>query len=208
MLAVTSFLRERSPSIIAVVVLSGTYLIYTVTRRSIRAYRRAIFKKKNGCKPVPFFPHKDPIFGLDFFIEGSKLLKTGKFLPRTQERWSLVNNGVYTYSHLVLGNRLIVTIEPENIKTILATQFKNFQMPRTRLDNFVPFLGHGIFTTDGKEWEDSRSLLRPSFNRSLIGDIEVFQRHVSKMIARIPKDGTTVDLQKLFFMLTLDSGKL
>lgn len=206
MLAVTSFLRERSPSVITILLLGGTYLIYTVTRRSIRAYRRSIFKKQNGCKPLPSFPHKDPIFGLDFFIEGSKLLKTGKYLPRTGERWNLVDNGARTYSHLVLGERVIVTIEPENIKTILATQFKNFQMPARRVDSLVPLLGHGIFTTDGKEWEDSRNLLRPSFNRSLIGDIEVFERHVSKMISKIPKDESTVDLQKLFFMLTLDSA--
>ena len=146
-------LPERSPSIIAVVLVGGTYLIYTVTRRSIRTYRRSIFKKENGCKPLPSFPHKDPIFGLDFFIEGSKLLKAGSFLPPTQERWDLVNNGVNTYSHLLLGNQVIDTTEPENIKTILATQFENFQMPRTRLDNSIPLLGHRIFTTDGKEWK-------------------------------------------------------
>lgn len=39
-------------------------------------------------------------------------------------------------------------------------------------------LGHSVFTTDEKEWEASRSLLRPSFNRSLIiGDLEVFEKH-------------------------------
>jgi len=68
--------------------------------------------------------------------------------------------------------------------------------------------GHGIFTTDGKEWEESRALLRPSFSRSLVGDLKTFESHISKMIARIPRDGSTVDLQELFFMLTLDSGKL
>lgn len=206
MLAITTFLRERSPSIIAVALLSGIYLSYILVRRSVLAYRHSVFSKANGCKPIPKFPHKDPIFGLDFFVEGSKLLKTGGFLPRTRERFSLVNNGVNTYSHLVLGKRMVITCEPENIKTILATKFKDFEMPDRRKVAFVPLLGHGIFTSDGKAWEDSRALLRPSFNRSLIGDLVVFEGHVSKMIARIPKDKSTVDLQELFFMLTLDSG--
>jgi cytochrome P450 len=208
MLAITHFLQERSPAIIAVTLLSGTYLLFALVRRSINAYRQSVVSKANGCKPVPRFPHKDPVFGLDFFIEGGKLLKSGFFLRRTQERFTEVNNGVNTYSHLMMGKRMVVTTEPEIIKTVLATKFKNFEMPARRKDAFLPLLGHGIFTTDGKEWEASRSLLRPSFNRSLIGDLEIFESHVSKMIARIPKDGSTVDLQELFFMLTLDSGKL
>lgn len=69
-------------------------------------------------------------------------------------------------------------------------------------------MGHGIFSTDGKEWEASRALLRPSFTRSLIGDLEVFESHISKVISKIPTDGSTFDLQVLFFKLTLDSGML
>ena len=208
MLAITSFLEDRSPAIIAVTLLSGTYLLFTLVRRSINAYRDSVISNANGCKPVPRFPHKDPVFGLDFFIEGGRLLKSGFFLRRTQERYTEVNNGVNTYSHLIMGQRVVVTMEPEIIKTVLATKFKNFEMPRRRKDTLLPLLGHGIFTTDGTEWEASRALLRPSFNRSLIGDLAVFESHVSKLIARIPKDGSTVDIQELFFMLTLDSGKL
>jgi cytochrome P450 len=207
MLAVTSFLQERSPSIIAVFILGGTYLLYTLLRRAVRAYRRSAFSKAHGCKPVPAYPHKDPVFGFDLFFEGFKLLKTGGYLSRTQERYGRVNNGVNTFTQLILGDRVVVTCEPENIKSILATKFKDFEFPKSRKEAFLPLLGHGIFTTDGKEWEASRALLRPSFARSLIGDLDIFASHVSKMIARIPQDGSIVDLQELFFMLTLDSGK-
>jgi cytochrome P450 len=74
------------------------------------------------------------------------------------------------------------------------------------LQALQPIFGHGIFTTDGKEWEASRALLRPNFARNQIADIETFEHHVSAMISWIPKDGSTVDLQELFFMLTLDSA--
>jgi hypothetical protein len=207
MAPISRFLEDRSPSVIAVTALGGTYIFYTLVRSSITAYQRSVVSKQNGCKPVPAYPHKDPIFGLDFFIEGGKLAKAGKLLPRTAERYEEVGKDVHTFSHMVLGKPVITTTEPENVKAVLATNFKDFEFPTRRKNAFYTLFGHGIFTTDGKEWEASRALLRPSFNRSLIGDLEVFEQHVSKMIARIPRDESTVDIQELFFMLTLDSGK-
>lgn len=41
--------------------------------------------------------------------------------------------------------------------------------------------------------------------RSQVGDLDTFDHHISAMISRIPKDGSTVDMQALFFMLTIDS---
>jgi cytochrome P450 len=67
-------------------------------------------------------------------------------------------------------------------------------------------LGHGIFTTDGKEWEASRALLRPNFVRNQIADLNTFDHHISALVSHIPKDGSTFDLQSLFFMLTMDSA--
>lgn len=41
------------------------------------------------------YPHKDPVLGLDGFVEGAnKLLTAGGFVRRTRERYGLVNNGV------------------------------------------------------------------------------------------------------------------
>jgi cytochrome P450 len=39
-----------------------------------------------------------------------------------------------------------------------------------------------------------------------VADLESFSSHVDRMIALIPRDGSTVDLQELFFRLTLDSA--
>lgn len=70
----------------------------------------------------------------------------------------------------------------------------------------MPVFGKGIFLSDGMDWEHSRAMLRPNFVRSQVADLDVFEAHVGKLIARIPRDGETVDLSKLFFMLTIDSG--
>lgn len=42
--------------------------------------------------------------------------------------------------------------------------------------------------------------------KSQIVSLGMFERHVRELIEKIPKDGSTVDLQKLFFNMTLDSS--
>jgi cytochrome P450 len=42
--------------------------------------------------------------------------------------------------------------------------------------------------------------------RNQVADLDTFDHHISAMISQIPKDGSTVDIQALFFMLTIDSA--
>lgn len=47
-------------------------------------------------------------------------------------------------------------------------------------------------------------MLRPNFVRTQIGDVEMFEKHVEHLIQAIPRDGSMVDLQDLFFRFSLD----
>ena len=116
-----------------------------------------------------------------------------------------MRNGHHTYFKILFTN-FIQTLEPENVKTMLALDFKKWGLGDRRKHAFVPLLGHGIFTTDGAAWHNSRELLRPNFVRSQVGDLDTFEIHVDQLIKAIPKDGSTVNLQDLFFMLTMDSA--
>lgn len=49
-------------------------------------------------------------------------------------------------------------------------------------------------------------MLRPSFTRQQVGDIAIYERHVQHLLALIPRDGSTVDLQELFFRMTMDTA--
>ena len=73
-----------------------------------------------------------------------------------------------------------------------------------RPDVFGPLLGDGIFTQQGAAWKHSRELLRKQFARIQYQDLYHFAEHVDNLIACIPANGT-VDLQPLFFSLTLDT---
>ena len=101
---------------------------------------------------------------------------------------------------------VILTIEPENVKTMLSTKFNDYSLGRRRREVFIPFFGHGIFDTDGKEWERSRALIRPNFVRAQVADLKMFEEHIQHLVDAIPRDGSTVDLQDLFFGLTMDSA--
>lgn len=88
----------------------------------------------------------------------------------------------------------------------MALNFKDWGLGERRKAAFVPLLGHGIFTTDGHAWQHSRELLRPNFARSQVGDLATFDKHVDHVFKAIPHDGSTVNLQDLFFQLTLDTA--
>lgn len=68
------------------------------------------------------------------------------------------------------------------------------------------FLGDGIFTQDGPSWKHSRDLLRRPFTRMGYQDLKGFTEHVDDLVSDLSArscEGTTVDLQPLFFRLTL-----
>lgn len=108
-----------------------------------------------------------------------------------------------TFKAYTPGQNAVFTVEPKNVQTILALKFKDFELGTNRIKSMRPLLGYGIFCTDGSQWEHSRALLRPNFARSQITDIEIYQTHVAKLINHIPHDGSTVELQKLFFRMVI-----
>ena len=71
---------------------------------------------------------------------------------------------------------------------------------------FAPLLGDGIFNSDGARWANSRHLLRPNFAREQVADLGMLDKHFKLMMKFIPKDGSTVDLQELFFCMTMDTA--
>ena len=57
----------------------------------------------------------------------------------------------------------------------------------------------GIFTTDGKQWSDSRQLIRPQFIKDRVSDLEIFERHIEILLSKLGGRGEEVDVKNLFF---------
>ena len=66
-------------------------------------------------------------------------------------------------------------------------------------------IGEGIFTQDGPQWKHSRDLLRHQFVRMQYQNLEGFREHVEGLIKTLKDSEGLVDLQPLFYRLTLDT---
>lgn len=91
--------------------------------------------------------------------------------------------------------------------SVLSVAFDDFSFGEVRKSIMRPLFGNGIFTTDGSTWSHSRQLLRPALKRTNMAPLmRMMERHFQIMLKCIPTDGTTVDLQPLFFSFTMDTA--
>lgn len=116
----------------------------------------------------------------------------------------------HTAELTTIVSRVIITDDPENIKAILTSQFADFGKGELFHREWYDFLGDSIFTTDGDMWAASRHLIRPMFVRDRLVDMEIFEKHVQKLISYLagpsPQDSRVVDVGPLFFRYTLDAA--
>jgi len=105
--------------------------------------------------------------------------------------------------YLLFGPRAHHVLDPENVETILSTRFQDYGFG-VRDEVFAPLLGHGIFTQEGPAWKHSRELLRGQFIRTQYQNLDHFREHVDNLLDCLPSKGS-IDLQPLFFKLTLDT---
>ena len=164
--------------------------------------RRRALAKQHGCLPPNKIPNKDPILGIDRFLDNLKAISEHRLLAT----WHLALKSTKSHTAImrVLGGTLFMTDDPENLKTMLATKFDEWSIGRERINELSRFIGHGIFTAEGAAWKHSRDLLRPCFERTHVADVSIMEKHMSRLISLVPKDGTTVDLQHVFYKFTMD----
>ncbi|KAF2770368.1 putative P450 monooxygenase [Teratosphaeria nubilosa] len=114
----------------------------------------------------------------------------------------------YTVEVVPLGMRMIFTADEENTKAILATQFQDYGKGPQFRKEWMDFLGHSIFTTDGELWHNSRSLLRPQFIKDRVSDLHTFETHVQALLPMLAgtHSDATVRVDDLFHRFTLDAA--
>jgi cytochrome P450 len=125
-----------------------------------------------------------------------------------------------TLEQKFLGTRAYGTIEPANVEAILSTESagkKTISYTKTvpnnstgfgmgpRREIVLPMFGDGILTQEGAAWRHSRRMLRPQLHHKQYEDLAVFQTAIDDLISRLHAVEGVVDLQPLFFCLTLDT---
>lgn len=133
-------------------VLAGC-LVLLVLASKVQNYLEAqAFAQKNGTQPARKLPQWEQWVGIQNVLEMLRAAKNHGILELGLRRYTAMGK---TFETKALGKTFTHTIDPENIKTVLSTNFKDFAVGQ-RIDTLGPLLGSGIFTTDGAAWEHSR----------------------------------------------------
>ncbi|KUI61103.1 Cytochrome P450 52A13 [Cytospora mali] len=178
-------------------------LVVLVIARKVQNYLEIqAFARKNGTQPAKKLPQWEQWVGIQNVLEMLRAAKNHGMLDLGLRRYMALGK---TFEAKALGRSFTHTIDPENIKTVLSTNFKDFGVGQ-RIDTLGPLLGSGIFTTDGAAWEHSRAIVRPTFAKLQVSNLDTFETHVNHLISLIPSNGATVDLAPLFFRLTIDAA--
>ena len=186
----------------AIVFFLGAYLSFLVVRYLLQLRHHRQLAKSLGCEPTT--RGGGGFLGLYGFFKLSQAVKEKRWVEFIADQYQTYGN---TVRQVFLSRTIISTIEPENIKAILATQFKEFGLG-TRHREFYPLLGDGIFTLDGAGWSHARGLLRPQFARDQVADLDLMDDHIRNLVDLIRQNdsGASFDIQRLFFLLTIDSA--
>ncbi|KAK4185988.1 cytochrome P450 [Podospora australis] len=158
--------------------------------------------------------------GLDFVYKSVRASMTHQ--NYTQWKALFNDNKAETVEVRIAGRRIVMTVDHENIKAILATQFHDYGKGEPFHEEWKAFLGDSIFTTDGDLWHNSRQLIRPQFIKDRVSDLATFEKHVQTLFRAIANggalngpdqqvdieagNGRPVDISDLFFRLTLDAA--
>jgi len=125
-----------------------TFLVYQIASLILQHRHRTIKARELGCKRAPRLPCADP-FGIQnamLLIKADSQKRMPEYqIERSEEMCQREGRVCSTYEAIMPpGKTHFVTSEPENVKAILATQFKDFGLPYLRIADFNPMLGLGI----------------------------------------------------------------
>ncbi|KAF1937165.1 hypothetical protein EJ02DRAFT_433585 [Clathrospora elynae] len=145
-----------------------------VTKLSAWQYQRA-----HGLAAARQIPQGENIFGIG---QLRRMLKNTAASISLQSHFEATKDNGPTTSVVILGQKFVLTSDPENIKAVLATKFKDFDLGE-RNDAFGPFLGGGIFAADDAHWEKSRALIRPSFTKAQVAELPTVEEHFQNLVS-------------------------
>ncbi|KAF2115473.1 cytochrome P450 [Lophiotrema nucula] len=192
--------RERTVTIASYALL--LFLVgFTKTAWSYVNGRNGISQKHISFQKPVWYSHKDPIFGLDVLWMCATAVFQGRLLEVTR---SMLYGARKTVSYLFLGRQAVITSDPENLKAMLAGNFHDFGIGETRKNSLRPLFGGAIFNSDGEIWQQHRTILRPFASRVRTQELLHFENYFQHLIATLPRDGCTIDIQQSFNSFTLD----
>jgi cytochrome P450 len=178
----------------------STILLLTIS--TLRSHLKS-YSLRKGCRPPPSIPQKDPFLGLDIIY--GRFTETYEKRSRDTIARDLFAKYGHVFQSFPYGVAEIVTEIPEHVKAIYGTDFESWGVGPLRSFGLKPLAGNGLMSTDGPVWKAHRSVLTSILAQAAHYQ-ESFEQHVERLLALIPEDGSTIDLQPLFDRLAMDSS--
>ncbi|KAF9016963.1 cytochrome P450, partial [Hymenopellis radicata] len=184
---------------------AASILVHPIARLLFSIYRGGVLRrdmKAKGAIPIPAVSVSSRAI-IKTMLENNASGYIGEPL------WAWAAQYGNTYELDILGEKRVVTIEPDHVKAVLATQFKEFEKSPLTLTQWSDLLGTGVFNANGDMWKFHRNMTRPFFSKDRISDFDNFERHTTSSIALIKarlQEGHPVDFQDVVSRFTLDSA--
>jgi cytochrome P450 len=191
------------PSYSLVLLIAFIVCSHAILQRYQRGQAFRTFAFDNECAKAPRRRQKWWKFGADTIYESYRWKKQHKYLELLQSNFDEYGK---TYTSRVLGVNKLTTMDPANVEAILKTKWEDFIARPARIVPLDGLVGPGVLTADGALWKQHRKLMMPSFSRKALEDLTIYSEHFDRFMHHVPRDGQIIDLQDLFFRLTLDSS--
>ncbi|PGG96709.1 hypothetical protein AJ79_09479 [Helicocarpus griseus UAMH5409] len=199
-------LRDINLGYAALLAIPGLFVSLFLIRAIKKFFYDLRVKKAGGIHaPAPF--NNNPIKGIKFILGSAEAQSKNQMLAH-------LNKNIDDYATIACpnciemnitgGQRQFITREPEHVKAVLTGKFADYGKGPQFHELWSPFLGDSIFTTDNKQWSDSRGLIRPMFAKNRISDLETFERRTQVMLGLFPPAGEVFDVMAFFYRLTID----
>ena len=178
--------------IVAIVLLAQRVILYT---------RRQIKRLRLGCKAP-----KTCSLSSGLSLE---LLSRRRFQRSTvlSDQGNMHHQFGLTFStnKFFLGST-IYSIDPENLRTVWSSGFKDWGVEGPRLEMLSPLCGREFITSDGERWKKTREAIRPQFYGPTADavNLNLIEEHLQHLLRKVPKDGKNVDFQPLLHDLYFD----
>ncbi|PLB46480.1 cytochrome P450 alkane hydroxylase [Aspergillus steynii IBT 23096] len=175
------------------------FILYRVYRA--RRYRQEYdaIARQHGCLPPPMLQNQRPL-GVDRLEQIFRASNESRLMELFLFHFRQTG---YTLQQVFLLTPAFGTVDPANLRAMLSSKFADWDNGPRRAITF-PMFGDGIFTQEGEAWKHSREILKPQLFYRTYENLEVFKQPVEDLLNAIPQKGGVVDLQPLFFRLTLD----
>lgn len=179
-------------------------VVFLIAAKLILQYfRHRTLAKKWNTEPI--YNHKLFFQALPEIFRHKKDTALGFLLERMFSRFEESDSNTLSLATPASTGSLVITMNPENMKAMLLTQFSDFGIG-VRKQAFGPLLGNGIFASEGQHWKHSRTLLKPQFVKEQVAHVKMLEPHVQMLAKHIRANRGFFDIQLLFHRFTLDAG--